>query len=120
MVTRVSYRRKHTYKTTSNQVRKFKTPGGKLSTQYMDKAVKRLTCSETGQFLNGIPVLTKTKFRKLSRTQRSVSRPYGGVLSAGAVRHRVMRAFFNEEMRVLKQASQARRSQKKTGKGKKH
>ena len=118
MVARVTYKRKHTYRTKSNEVRKFRTPGGKLSIQYMTKAVKRLTCSETGQYLNGIPVLTKSKFKALPKTQRTVSRPYGGSLCGGAVRSRIMRAFFNEEMRVIKQAAQARRKNK-TNKNKK-
>lgn len=99
MVARVTYRRKHTYRTRSNMVRKFKTPGGKLSVQYLNKRVNRLKCAETGQYLNGIP---RVASYKLARKQRTVSRPYGGVLSAGEVTRKIKRAFFNEELRSLK------------------
>jgi large subunit ribosomal protein L34e len=114
MSTRVHYRRKHTYRTDSNMVRKFRTPGGKLSVQYLKKRVKTLRCSETGQVLPGVTHITKARFISLPKRKRTVTRPYGGSLSGGAVKHRVMRAFFNEEMRVIKQASQVRRKNKPT------
>jgi len=42
-----------------------------------------------------------------------VTRAYGGYLSHEAVRHRILRAFFNEELRVIKHGA----SQRKTKKG---
>jgi large subunit ribosomal protein L34e len=116
MSARVTYRRKHTYRTKSNQVRRFRTPGGRLTIQYRNKDVKNLKCSETGQMLNGIP---RVAANKLSRRQRTVARPYGGCLSAGEVKNRIKRAFLNEEMKVIKYAVQARKSKSKAGKGKK-
>jgi hypothetical protein len=38
----------------------------------------------------------------LAKNKKSVSRAYGGVLSAGAVRERVMRAFLVEEQKIVK------------------
>jgi len=109
MAARVTYRRKHTYRTKSNVVRKFRTPGGKLTVQYMDKRVKRAVCSETGQLLNGIP---RKPARSVTKKQRTVTRPYGGVLSGNEVRNRIKRAFLNEEMRVLKNSVQAKKNKK--------
>ena len=40
----------------------------------------------------------KTEWKNAPKRVRTVSRTYGGVLSGGAVRHRIMRAFFNEEL----------------------
>ena len=48
---------------------------------------------------------------------RTVSRVYGGTLSAEAVKHRIMRAFFNEELKCIKQgALKARKGKKRTQK----
>jgi large subunit ribosomal protein L34e len=114
--TRVTYRRKNTYRTKSNQVRKFRTPGGKLLVQYRNKQIKRLTCSETGQILNGIP---RVSTRLLPKRKRTVTRPYGGVLSAGEVQQRIKRAFLNEEMKVIKlEAQRSKKANKKIAKKK--
>lgn len=88
MAARLTYRRKHTYRTRSNHVRRFNTPGGKLAFQYTDKKTSPVVCGETGTPLNGIPVLTKQKWMRLSTKQRTVSRPYGGCLNAEVVRFR--------------------------------
>ena len=113
MAARVTYRRKNTYRTKSNQVRKFRTPGGKLMVQYRSKNVKVARCTETKELLNGIS-------RKLAylvpRRNRSVSRPYGGVLSGSEVKQRVKRAFFNEEMKVIKLDAQKSKKSKNKGK----
>jgi len=39
---RVTYRRRHAYHTVSNRTRVVKTPGGKLTVQYVKKKVKVL------------------------------------------------------------------------------
>ena len=71
-------------------------------------------CSETGQFLNGIK---RSLPKNVSRKQRTVTRPYGGNLCAKEVQNRIKRAFFNEEMKVLKHAVHAKKSKgKKTKK----
>jgi large subunit ribosomal protein L34e len=120
MAARVHYTRKHTYRTRSNLVRKFRTPGGKLAIQYRNKRVARILCGDTKQELNGIPRTIKSVFKNLPKRRRTVTRAYGGSLSHEAVRHRVLRAFFNEELKVIKQgASAQRRVKKQAGKGRK-
>ncbi len=65
--------------------------------------------------LNGIPMVTKNVFKNLPKRRRTVTRKYGGYLSAEAVRHRILRAFFNEELRIIKQGASLKRT-KKAGK----
>ena len=111
MAERVQLRRKNTYRTRGNVVKKFRTPGGKLTVQYKNKRVKRAVCSSTGERLNGIKRLA---VKYLTKKQRTVSRPYGGVLAGSEVRNRIKRALLNEEMRVLKTAVHAKKA--RTGK----
>ena len=59
---------------------------------------------------------TKTVFKNLPNRRRTVTRIYGGYLSAEAVRHRILRAFFNEELRVIKQGASQKKSKKVTKK----
>jgi large subunit ribosomal protein L34e len=114
MAARVTYRRKNTYRTKSNQVRKFRTPGGKLQIQYRNKDIKSLVCAETGKQLNGIPRVASFK---LPKRQRTVSRAYGGVFSAAEVKRRITRAFLNEEIKGIK--AEAQRAKKHGKKNKK-
>ena len=55
---------------------------------------------------------TKTVFKNLPNRRRTVTRKYGGYLSAEAVRHRILRAFFNEELRVIKQGAATKKTKK--------
>ncbi|GAB2214421.1 hypothetical protein Drorol1_Dr00018766 [Drosera rotundifolia] len=52
----------------------------------------------------GIPHLRAVEYRRirLARNQRTVNRSYGGVLSGGAVRERIIRAFLVEEQKIVK------------------
>jgi large subunit ribosomal protein L34e len=43
-----------------------------------------------------------TKLAQLSRKERTVSRPYGGVISAAALKNRIIRAFLVEEVKIVK------------------
>jgi len=88
MSNRVIYRRKHVYKTRSNNVRRFRTPGGRLLVQYRNKRVSPVVCGDTKLPLNGIRRVHPSKFSNLTRRSRTVSRPYGGSLSHTAVTFR--------------------------------
>ena len=88
MQTRIIYRRKHVYKTRSNVVRRFRTPGGRLILQSRNKRVSPVICGDTKLPLNGIKRIHPSKFWNLKHRQRTVSRPYGGSLSHGAVKFR--------------------------------
>jgi len=78
---RVTYKRRASYRTKSNKFRKIKTPGGKLAIQYIKKKTN-------GTKMQGVKVLRPADFKRSSRTSRTVSRPYGGVLTHIEVRER--------------------------------
>jgi large subunit ribosomal protein L34e len=107
---RFTFRTHHSFATRSNKNRLVRTPGGRLSVQHVQKKTGHHTCGDTGAKLNGIPALSSNKFKALSKNKKTVARAYGGVLSAGAVRSRIIRAFLVEERKVVKkvQKSQVR------------
>ena len=116
MTARITYNRKHTYHTKSNMVKRFRTPGGRLKFKKLLKTQSPVTCGDTGVELNGIKRLRRTEWKNAPKRVRTVSRTYGGCLSAEAVRHRIMRAFFNEELKCLKQgATKPRKGNKRRG-----
>ena len=55
-VDRCTYRRRKSFRTVSNKVRKVKTPGGKLVLHYTGKKGKAPTCGDAGcnQRLHGV------------------------------------------------------------------
>jgi large subunit ribosomal protein L34e len=111
MVQRVTYRRRLSYNTSSNKIRKVRTPGSRVVVQYVQKRARgpyapHDSC-DCGTRINGIAQLRPFAYKKLSKRQKTVSRPYGGVLCGGCVKSRVIRAFLLEEIRSIKQAKTA-------------
>ena len=51
---RVTYRRRLCYNTKSNQIKKVKTPGGRLVVQYRKKRAQGPRCAVTGARLHGV------------------------------------------------------------------
>jgi len=51
---RIHYRRRLSYNTTSNAIKVVKTPGGKLTVQYLKKRGKNPHCGECGIKLPGV------------------------------------------------------------------
>ena len=78
---RVTYKRRASYRTKSNRFKKVKTPGGKLAIQYIRKKT-------SGTKMQGVKVDRPARFSRLHRNNKTVSRPYGGVLSHREVRER--------------------------------
>merc|ERR1711943_132185 len=79
MVQRLTYRRRHSYATKSNRVKKVKTPGGKLTYHYVAKKSNPAVDPMDKQILNGIPVLrpakgSKSQTNKKDRCPPSVRR----------------------------------------------
>lgn len=101
---RVSYRRRLHYATRSNQTRLVRTPGNRLILQ---RVAKRSQGVHTPWVLGhkrlaGTKALRHVDARNSPRHRKTVSRPYGGVLSHEQVRDRVVRAFLVEEQRIVK------------------
>ena len=88
MVQRLTYRRRHGFRTKSNKVRKVKTPGGKLVFQYLTKKSNVPKCGDCGLELQGIPAVRPKVYRSLHKRERRVSRAYGGSRCATCVRQR--------------------------------
>jgi len=67
-----------------------------------------LTCSplglapDTGRPLIGVKVMRPAMKSRVSKRSKSVARAYGGCLSGGAVRDRIIRAFLVEEQKIVK------------------
>ncbi|KAH7859056.1 hypothetical protein Vadar_030914 [Vaccinium darrowii] len=115
MVQRLTYRKRHSYATKSNQHRIVKTPGGKLVYQSTKKRASGPKCPVTGKRIQGIPHLRPAEYKRsrLSRNRRTVNRAYGGVLSAGAVRERIIRAFLVEEQKIVKKVLKIQKAKEK-------
>lgn len=114
---RITYRRRHSYRTATNRIRPIKTPGGRFVAQYIEKKASVRRCADTGKPIAGIPRVRPFAMRKLSKNKRTVSRVYGGYLCASALRQRIVRAFLLEEQKVAKKLVVAqKKAQKKTPK----
>ncbi|CAI0549182.1 unnamed protein product [Linum tenue] len=105
MVQRLTYRKRHSYATKSNQHRIVKTPGGKLVYQTTKKRASGPKCPVTGKRIQGRS--------RLPRNRRTVNRAYGGVLSGGAVRERIIRAFLVEEQKIVKKVLKIQKTKEK-------
>merc|ERR1712037_542696 len=86
-----------------NQLRYFRTPGGKLSTHIKTKLGKSPSCGDCGCKLIGIPALRPYQYKRLTKREKTVSRAYGGSRCGQCVRKRIMRAFLIEEQKCFKQ-----------------
>lgn len=115
MVQRLTYRKRHSYATKSNQHRIVKTPGGRLVYQTTKKRASGPKCPVTGKRIQGIPHLRPTEYKRsrLPRNRRTVNRPYGGVLSGSAVRERIIRAFLVEEQKIVKKVLKIQKTKEK-------
>lgn len=100
---RVTYKRRKSYNTKSNKIKKIRTPGGRLTIQYVTKSAKGpQTGVNTRARLSGLRALRNPAYSRTSHTSRTISRPYGGVLTPNEVREKILRAFLIEEVKVVK------------------
>nr|ABK21342.1 unknown [Picea sitchensis]ABK21936.1 unknown [Picea sitchensis]ABK26150.1 unknown [Picea sitchensis]ABK26719.1 unknown [Picea sitchensis]ACN40477.1 unknown [Picea sitchensis] len=115
MAQRLTYRKRHSYATKSNQTRVLKTPGGRLIYQTAKKRASGPKCPVTGKRIHGIPHLRPAEYKRsrLSRNRRTVNRAYGGVLSGSAVRDRIIRAFLVEEQKIVKKVLKIQKNKEK-------
>ncbi|CCH63139.1 hypothetical protein TBLA_0J01430 [Henningerozyma blattae CBS 6284] len=123
MAQRVTYRRRNPYNTRSNKIKVVKTPGGVLRAQHVKKLATRPKCGDCGHALQGIATLRPRQYASISKTQKTVSRAYGGSRCANCVKERIVRAFLIEEQKIVKrvvkeQTELAKKDSKKTKKSK--
>lgn len=65
---------------------KKRTPGGKLKIVKRRKKPTVARCAVCGAALQGMPRLEPSKLRKVTKTRRRPSRPYGGYLCTRCMR----------------------------------
>ncbi|KAI8031375.1 60S ribosomal protein L34 [Camellia lanceoleosa] len=104
MVQRLTYRKRHSYATKSNQNRVVKTPGGRLVYQSTKKRASGPKCPVTGKRIQGIPHLRPAEYKRsrLSRNRRTVNRAYGGVLSEQKIVKKVLKIQKSKEKQASK------------------
>ena len=102
MVQRVVYRRENNFNTKSNKTKVVKTPGGRLTVHLVKKAAKGPRCGDCKGKIIGVPCLRPFQYRGLAKSERTVSRAYGGSRCMSCVRDRIKRAFFLEEQKAVK------------------
>ncbi|CAF1357705.1 unnamed protein product [Adineta steineri] len=101
MVQRLTYRRRLSYNTKSNKVKIVKTPGGKLTYQYVKKRGTVPKCGDCKVELPGIKASRPKQRMSMTKRLKTVSRTYGGSRCAKCVRLRIVRAFLIEEQRIV-------------------
>ena len=101
MVQRLTYRRRLSYNTKSNRVKVVKTPGGKLTFQYVKKRGTVPKCGDCKVELPGIKASRPKQRMSMTKRLKTVSRSYGGSRCAKCVRLRIVRAFLIEEQRIV-------------------
>ncbi|CAF1462589.1 unnamed protein product [Rotaria magnacalcarata] len=101
MAQRLTYRRRLSYNTRSNRVKVIKTPGGKLTYQYVKKRGTVSKCGDCKIELPGIKASRPKQRMTMTKRLKTVSRTYGGSRCAKCVRLRIVRAFLIEEQRIV-------------------
>merc|ERR1712000_111767 len=99
---RTTLRRRNPYSTKSNRTRIVKTPGGKLSVQYLKKKGTAPKCGDCGGVIQGVANVRPNQLSRLSKRRKTVTRAYGGSRCATCVRNRIVRAFLIEEQKIAK------------------
>lgn len=107
MSQRLTLRRRLSYNTRSNKRRVVKTPGGRLTYQYVKKSGTFPRCGDSKVKLNGVVAARPKKLMRMTKRLKTVSRAYGGSLSARSVRDRIVRAFLIEEQKIVSKVLKA-------------
>merc|ERR1711948_98122 len=124
MGARVHYARNKSWNTRSNKIRQIRTPGGRLTAQYVQKRAKGpgngLRTSSTR--LGGLKKMRPTDYARTAKHTRRISRAYGGVYTHTELKNRIIRTFLTEEVKNVKktmalQASAEAKKNKKSKKG---
>merc|ERR1712196_569135 len=124
MGARVNYKRNKSWNTRSNKIRQVRTPGGRLTAQYVQKKSSGPGngMRTSSMRLGGLRRMRPTDYRREAKHTRRISRAYGGVYSHIELKNRIIRTFLTEEVKNVKktmalQASLEAKKNKKTKKG---
>ena len=75
---------------------KVRTPGGRIVIRRKKKRHKYAKCAGCGKRLHGVPTGPQVKIRKLAKSKKRPSRPYGGYYCSSC-----MRELFREKARKI-------------------
>jgi len=73
-----------------------KLPGGRNTTHYVQRNRSIAKCAVTGKPLRGIPRKTNRQFKNLNKSQKTVSRPFGGYMSHTALKAKILKELLQE------------------------
>ena len=107
MSKRLTLRRRLSYNTNSNRRRIVRTPGGRLTYQYIKKTGTFPKCGDCKIKLNGVVPRRPVELSRLSRRYKTVTRAYGGSQCPKCVRERIVRAFLIEEQKIVNKVMKA-------------
>jgi large subunit ribosomal protein L34e len=111
---RVTLTRRHAYRTNTNRVKTIKTPGGRYAVQYLKKARSGAKCADCKTCLPGIKHMDSRGFKQAHKSDKTVSRAYGGSRCGPCLKARIVRAFLIEEQKIVKKVLAEKKSSKKT------
>ena len=69
-----------------------------------------------GTKLTGLKKLRNSQYKNISKTQRRICRPYGGVLTPGQTKENILRAFLLEEVKIVKERISREENERKNAK----
>ena len=75
--------------------RKRRLPGGRVSVIFRKKKTNRARCGDTYQVLHGTAYGRVRDLKRLSKSEKRPTRYYGGVLSAGALKQRIINKVYS-------------------------
>merc|ERR1712138_329094 len=109
MVQRLTYRRRHSYATKSNKVRKVKTPGGVLTFHNVRKKASGVKCGDCGKVLQGLPALRPYLYKRIPKNKKTVARAYGGSPALGVSARGLCELSSSRSRRLSSRCSSKRR-----------
>ncbi|KAM0688568.1 hypothetical protein COBT_000172 [Conglomerata obtusa] len=101
MAQSVTLRRKNPYITRSNRYIIRTTPSGKKVTIKKKKLGNATKCGSCKKTLMGVAAQRPAAYARLKKSQRKVSRAYGGNLCAPCCSERLMTAFLDVEEKLM-------------------
>lgn len=93
-----------TYRNAGNQRVRTVTESGKIKDMRVAKKAKKHRCHGCNRLLLSIASLRPAAFSRLTLAQRKVARPYGSTHCGKCVAEKVISAFLDEEVKLLKKS----------------
>lgn len=106
MAPRVSRAGYNPYVTPSNKMKFIKNGAGKLIFIKKKKEGSHQKCGDCKRRLLGPLPMRPADFKRQTKCQRRVNRVYGGTICADCVQGKILKSFFSEEKKQIKEITQ--------------